>query len=51
MLNNLGSVASILGLGVSLYVLIRELRIEKNVQDLKIEEEAWHKENHDPRLS
>jgi hypothetical protein len=39
-----GSIASILGLGVSLYVLVRELRIENEVHILKTEEEQWHDE-------
>ena len=38
-----GSVASILGLFVSLYVLWREYLIEEDVTMLKNEEEAWHK--------
>lgn len=38
-----GSLASILGLFVSIYVLIREYFIEEDVATLKNEEEAWHK--------
>ena len=38
-----GSLASILGLAVSLYVLWRELKIQKEVEELKREEEGWHK--------
>jgi hypothetical protein len=44
LLSDVGSAASILGLLVSLYVLYREVIIEKDVTDLKNEEEAWHKE-------
>jgi hypothetical protein len=40
-----GSVASILGLLISVYVLWREYVIEKDVTTLKNEEEAWHKEH------
>jgi hypothetical protein len=40
-----GSVASILGLLISVYVLWREYVIEKDVTALKNEEEAWHKEH------
>jgi len=43
-LSDAGSVASILGLLLSGYVLYREVIIEKDVMDLKNEEEAWHKE-------
>jgi hypothetical protein len=42
MLSALGSIASILGLLVSLYVLWRETKIEDEVHDLKTEEENWH---------
>lgn len=42
-----GSLASILGLFVSIYILVREYFIEKDVTILKNEEEAWHKD--DPR--
>ena len=38
-----GSVASILGLIISLYVLWREYVIERDVIALKTEEETWHK--------
>lgn len=38
----MGSVASILGLIVTLYVLWREVSIGREVHDLKSEEEAWH---------
>jgi hypothetical protein len=38
-----GSVASILGLLVSLYVLYREVAIQEEVHILKSEEETWHK--------
>lgn len=37
-----GSLASILGLCVSLYVLWREVGISKDVEQLKSEEESWH---------
>jgi hypothetical protein len=37
-----GSVASILALFVSLYVLWREVRIGNEVHTLKTEEEQWH---------
>ena len=40
-----GSIASILGLVISVYVLWREYVIEKDVTDLKVEEETWHKEH------
>ena len=42
MLSALGSVASILGLFVSLYVLWREDRIEDEVLDLTKKEEQRH---------
>ena len=42
MLSALGSLASIFGLAVSLWVLWREKRIQKDVTELKTEEEAWH---------
>jgi len=38
-----GSIASILGLCVSVYVLIREIALGKEVHVLKNEEESWHK--------
>jgi hypothetical protein len=38
-----GSIASILGFAVSVYVLYREIAISKEVHILKGEEEAWHK--------
>jgi hypothetical protein len=41
-LNACGSVASILGLLVALYVLWREVRIANDVTTLKTEEENWH---------
>lgn len=41
-LSAVGSVASILGLGVSLYVLWRERALQDDVTALKTEEEAWH---------
>lgn len=41
-LNNLGSLSSILGLVVSLYVLWRELKIDKEVLDLTEKEKARH---------
>jgi hypothetical protein len=41
-LNACGSVASILGLLLAAFVLWRELRIEKQVRELKTEEEGWH---------
>ena len=43
MISLIGSIASILGLAVSLYVLYREIVISKEVHELKNEEEAWHK--------
>jgi hypothetical protein len=45
MLTIFGSIASILGLCVSVYVLIREIAISKEVHVLKNEEESWHKKN------
>ncbi len=39
-----GSLASILGLLVSIYVLWREIRIQEEVEELKSEEETWHKQ-------
>jgi hypothetical protein len=42
-LNALGSMASILGLIVSIYVLWRELVLQHDVTVLKEEEELWHK--------
>jgi hypothetical protein len=44
MIDHIGSVASILGLAVSLYVLYREIAIQKEVHILKGEEEVWHKD-------
>ena len=44
-----GSVASIFGLGVSLYVLRRERFIEEDVIALKHEEETWHEEEKEAR--
>ena len=41
-LSAIGSVASILGLLVSLYVLWRELRLQRDMTALKDEEEEWH---------
>lgn len=41
-LSAVGSVASILGLLVALYVLWREVRIADDVTTLKTEEEQWH---------
>lgn len=46
-LSMIGSLASILGFFVSVYVLIREYVIESDVNKLTREEEAWHK--NDPR--
>jgi hypothetical protein len=46
-LSAVGSVASILGLLVSLYVLWRELALQADVTKLKKEEEDWH--DHNPR--
>ena len=43
MIDHIGSVASIIGLCVSLYVLYREIAISKEVHDLKNEEENWHR--------
>ena len=40
-----GSLSSIVGLFVSLYVLWREYIIGNDVENLKKEEETWHKEN------
>jgi hypothetical protein len=42
MISTVGSIASILGLAVSLYVLYREIAISKEVHDLKTEEDSWH---------
>ncbi len=42
MIQTLGSISSMLGLAISLYVLWRELAISKDVSDLKKEEENWH---------
>jgi hypothetical protein len=42
-LDHIGSLASILGLCVSLYVLYREIAISKDVTTLKNEEESWHR--------
>jgi hypothetical protein len=42
-IGTVGSIASILGLCVSLYVLYREVIISRQVTTLKGEEEAWHK--------
>ena len=41
----IGTVASVLSLCVSSYVLWRELRLQKDVTALKAEEEGWHKEH------
>ena len=41
-LTAIGSITSILGLGVSLYVLWRELRIETEVLDLTEKEKRRH---------
>jgi hypothetical protein len=41
--NAVGSAASILGLLVSLYVLYREIALQREVHILKGEEEEWHK--------
>ena len=38
-----GSLASIIGLAVSLYVLWREIKIQDDMTELKNEEENWHK--------
>jgi hypothetical protein len=38
-----GSLASILGLFVSLYVLLKEFLLQEDVTLLKNEEEAWHR--------
>lgn len=40
-----GSISSILGFFVSLYVLWREYIIGNDVEKLKNEEEAWHETN------
>jgi hypothetical protein len=37
-----GSISSILGLAISVYVLYREIAIQKEVHALKGEEERWH---------
>jgi hypothetical protein len=42
MISTIGSIASIIGLLVSLYVLYREIAISKEVHALKNEEEQWH---------
>ena len=44
-LDHIGSVSSILGLCVSLYVLYREIAISKEVHTLKGEEETWHRKD------
>ena len=44
-LNAFGSVASILGLLLGGYILLREWRIGKDVTTLKGEEEKWHEES------
>jgi hypothetical protein len=41
-LSVVGSVASILGLLVSLYVLYREHVLQGDVTELKAEEKQWH---------
>lgn len=38
-----GSIASIIGMFFSLYVMWREIGIGKDVEELKSEEENWHK--------
>lgn len=43
----IGSLSSVLGMFISLYVLLRELVLQKDMTELKSEEEAWHK--NDPR--
>lgn len=43
-LSALGSVASVMGFFVSLYVLWRERIIGDDVEKLKKEEEDWHEE-------
>ena len=42
MIQTLGSISSMLGLAISLYVLWREVAIQKDVTALKQEEESWH---------
>ena len=44
----MGSIASMLGLLVSVYVLWRELVLQHDVTVLKEEEEAWHKDDTRP---
>jgi hypothetical protein len=39
-----GSVSSILGLLLSIYIWWREEKIEKEVHDFKTESEKWHDE-------
>jgi len=41
-LSAFGSIASILGLRISLYIWWRELKISRDVAELKQEEEKWH---------
>ena len=41
-----GSLASILGFFVSVYVLVKEHFIGEDVENLKKEEEQWHEEEH-----
>jgi len=41
-INFVGSLSSILGLAVSLYVLWREIALQGDVTKLKAEEEEWH---------
>ena len=38
-----GSLSSMFGLLVSLYVLFRELVLQRDMTTLKNEEEAWHR--------
>jgi hypothetical protein len=43
-LDHVGSIASIVGMCVSLYVLWREVKIKDELDALKAEEEQWHDE-------
>lgn len=38
----IGSIASIIGVFISVYVLRREVGISRDVEQLKSEEENWH---------
>lgn len=44
-LSALGSISSILGLFVSLYVLLKEIILKDELDVFKKEEETWHDED------